>query len=146
MYSFAVSELSLPGAQVGRLSALDPDVGENAALEYSILDGDGGGAFNLTTQEEEGVLTLNQPLDFERRQSFVFRVEVVNTYIDPLFLRRGPFKDVATVRVAVLDADEPPRFSEPHYSMGVQENSPPLTAVGRVAARDPDTVGATPIR
>ncbi|MGH0137404.1 UNVERIFIED_CONTAM: hypothetical protein FKN15_022502 [Acipenser sinensis] len=60
MYSFAVSELSLPGAQVGRLSALDPDVGENAALEYSILDGDGGGAFNLTTQEEEGVLTLNQ--------------------------------------------------------------------------------------
>ncbi|MGH0119735.1 UNVERIFIED_CONTAM: hypothetical protein FKN15_057603 [Acipenser sinensis] len=62
MYSFAVSELSLPGAQVGRLSALDPDVGENAALEYSILDGDGGGAFNLTTQEEEGVLTLNQSI------------------------------------------------------------------------------------
>lgn len=59
--------------------------------------------------------------------------------MDPRFLRLGPFKDRATIRVAVMDADEPPRFSRSRYLMDVSENCPPACTVGRVSAIDPDT-------
>lgn len=79
-----------------------------------------------------------QPLDFESRRSFTFRVEVMNTIIDPQYIRRGPFKDVTTVRITVGDVKEPPYFSQDPYILSVQENLPPGTLVGMVEAKDPD--------
>ncbi|CAL8277865.1 unnamed protein product [Lota lota] len=78
-------------------------------------------------------------VDYESRSSYSFSVEVLNPIVDPRFLRRGPFKDRASIRVAVLDADEPPRFSRTRYLMDVSENCPPACTVGRVSAVDPDT-------
>lgn len=78
-------------------------------------------------------------MDYESRSSYSFSVEVLNPIVDPRFLRRGPFKDRASIRVAVLDADEPPRFSRARYHMDVSENCPPACTVGRVSAVDPDT-------
>lgn len=86
-----------------------------------------------------------QPLDFENRRSYSFRVEATNTLIDPAYLRRGPFKDVASVRVAVQDAPEPPAFSQAAYHLSVPENKAPGTLVGRVSASDLDSP-ASPIR
>lgn len=80
-----------------------------------------------------------QAVDYESRSSYSFSVEVLNPIVDPRFLRRGPFKDRALIRVAVLDADEPPRFSRARYRMDVSENCPPACTVGRVSAVDPDT-------
>lgn len=80
-----------------------------------------------------------QAVDYESRSSYSFSVEVLNPIVDPRFLRRGPFKDRASIRVAVLDADEPPRFSRSRYLMDVSENCPPACTVGRVSAVDPDT-------
>lgn len=82
---------------------------------------------------------LPQAVDYESRSSYSFSVEVLNPMVDPRFLRRGPFKDRASIRVAVLDADEPPRFSRSRYHMDVSENCPPACTVGRVSAVDPDT-------
>lgn len=84
-------------------------------------------------------LCVSQAVDYESRSSYSFSVEVLNPIVDPRFLRRGPFKDRASVRVAVLDADEPPRFSRARYHMDVSENCPPACTVGRVSAVDPDT-------
>lgn len=78
-------------------------------------------------------------MDYESRSSYSFSVEVLNPIVDPRFLRRGPFKDRASIQVAVLDADEPPRFSHTRYHMDVSENCPPACTVGRVSAEDPDT-------
>ncbi|XP_056149843.1 cadherin-24 [Lampris incognitus] len=139
MWSFSVSELAIPGAEVGRISATDADLGENAKLEYTILEGETGDTFNITGVNQEAVITLHKPVDYESRSSYSFSVEVLNPIVDPRFLRRGPFKDRASVRVAVLDADEPPRFSRARYHMDVSENCPPACTVGRVSAVDPDT-------
>ncbi|XP_022532490.2 cadherin-7 [Astyanax mexicanus] len=139
MWSFSVSELALPGVEVGRLSATDADLGENARLDFTITDGEGGGTFNITALHQEGVILLNKVVDYERRSSYTLSVEVQNPTVDPRFLRRGPFKDRATVRITVLNADEPPRFSRARYRLDVSENCPPACAVGRVAAVDPDT-------
>uniref|UniRef100_A0A8C9XJJ4 Cadherin 24, type 2b n=1 Tax=Sander lucioperca TaxID=283035 RepID=A0A8C9XJJ4_SANLU len=139
MWSFSVSELAIPGAEIGRISAADADLGENAKLEYTILEGETGETFNITGVNQEAVITLNKAVDYESRSSYSFSVEVLNPIVDPRFLRRGPFKDRASIRVAVLDADEPPRFSRTRYLMDVSENCPPACTVGRVSAVDPDT-------
>ncbi|TRY56216.1 hypothetical protein DNTS_028540 [Danionella cerebrum] len=89
--------------------------------------------------DDEIETTSTKAVDYESRSSYSFSVEVMNPIVDPRFLRRGPFKDRATIRVAVLDADEPPRFSRARYRMDVSENCPPSCTVGRISAVDPDT-------
>ncbi|XP_071201911.1 cadherin-7-like [Salvelinus alpinus] len=145
-WSFSISELAAPGVEVGRLSATDADLGDNAMLEYTILDGEEGDTFNITGRDQEAVIVLNKLLDYESRSSFSFSVEVVNPMVDARFLRKGPFKDCATVWVMVLNADEPPRFSRSRYRLDVSENCPPVCSVGQVSAVDPDTGRSTNIR
>uniref|UniRef100_G1T4S0 Cadherin 24 n=1 Tax=Oryctolagus cuniculus TaxID=9986 RepID=G1T4S0_RABIT len=147
LYQFSVVETAGPGTLVGRLQAQDPDLGDNALMAYSILDGEGSEAFSISTdpQGRDGLLTVRKPLDFETRRSYSFRVEATNTLIDPAYLRRGPFKDVASVRVAVQDAPEPPAFTQAAYLLAVLENKAPGTLVGQVSASDLDSP-ASPIR
>ncbi|CAK6956155.1 cadherin-24-like [Scomber scombrus] len=145
-WSFSVSELAAPGVEVGRLTATDPDLGENAQLEFTILDAEEAEIFNITGRDQEAVIALNKLLDYETRSSYSFIVEVANPVVDARYLRKGPFKDQATVRVMVLNADEPPRFSQARYHLDVSENCPPVCSVGRVYAVDPDTGQTTNIR
>uniref|UniRef100_A0A3B3XIY2 Cadherin domain-containing protein n=1 Tax=Poecilia mexicana TaxID=48701 RepID=A0A3B3XIY2_9TELE len=141
-WSFSVSELAAPGVEVGRLTATDPDLGENAQLEFTILDAEEADIFNVTGRAREAVILL----DYEMCNSYTFSVEVANPVVDPRFIRKGPFKDQATVRVMILNADEPPRFSQAVYHLDVSENCPPICAVGRVHAVDPDTGQSSNIR
>lgn len=60
MWSFSVSELAIPGAEIGRISATDADLGENARLEYTILEGESGDTFNITGGNQEAIITLNK--------------------------------------------------------------------------------------
>ncbi|XP_044054601.1 uncharacterized protein LOC122877301 [Siniperca chuatsi] len=145
-WSFSVSELAAPGVEVGRLTATDPDLGENAQLEFTILDTEEAEIFNITGRDQEAVIVLNKLLDYETCNSYTFSVEVANPIVDARYLRKGPFKGQATVRVMVLNADEPPRFSQARYHLDVSENCPPVCSVGRVYAVDPDTGQSTNIR
>lgn len=45
---------------VARIKAADADIGSNAAMDYWIMDGDGPGMFNITTDDDtqEGVIIL----------------------------------------------------------------------------------------
>ncbi|KAG8596207.1 hypothetical protein GDO81_001772 [Engystomops pustulosus] len=140
LYQFTVMEDTAPGSVIGRLRAHDPDIGENAVMSYTILDGDAGDTFIVMSDSagQDGILKVQKPLDFETRRSFTFRVEVMNTVIDPQYIRRGPFKDVTTVRVTVGDVNESPLFSQNPYTLSVLENQPAGTLVGVVQAHDPD--------
>ncbi|XP_042606575.1 cadherin-11-like [Cyprinus carpio] len=139
MWSFSVSELAVPGVEIGRMSATDADLGENARMDFMIVDGEAGDTFNITGLNQEAVILLNKAVDYERRSTYSLAVEVQNPNVDSRFLRRGPFKDRAMVRITVLNADEPPKFSRSRYRLDVSENCPPACVVGRVAAVDPDT-------
>ncbi|XP_063310925.1 cadherin-24 [Pelobates fuscus] len=140
LYQFTVMEDTTPGSLIGRLRAHDPDIGENSMMSYSILDGDAGDTFTVISDSagQDGILKVQKPLDYESRRSYTFRVEVMNTAIDPQYIRQGPFKDVTTVRVTVGDVNEPPVFSHNHYTLSVLENMPRGALVGVVQARDPD--------
>lgn len=58
-----MSELAAPGVEVGRLTATDPDLGENAQLEFTILDAEEAEIFNLTGKDQEAVIVLNKVSD-----------------------------------------------------------------------------------
>ncbi|XP_077411072.1 cadherin-7-like isoform X3 [Vanacampus margaritifer] len=126
---------------VARIKAADADVGPNAEMDYRIMDGDGPGVFNITTDEntQEGVLLLLKPLDFESKSSFSLRVEATNRNIDSNFLNLGPFSDTTSLKVTVEDVDEVPVFAAPLSRMSVSEDARVGTSIGTVSAHDPDT-------
>ncbi len=63
-------------------------------------------------------------LDYETRKVYTFKVEASNAALDHRFLHLGPFKDTATVKVNVLDVEEPPVFSRLSYRMETYEDTP----------------------
>lgn len=60
MWSFSVSELAVPGVEIGRMSATDADLGENARMDFMIIDGEAGDTFNITGLNQEAVILLNK--------------------------------------------------------------------------------------
>ncbi|NXM14740.1 CADH8 protein, partial [Ploceus nigricollis] len=147
LYHFSVMEDVALGEPIGRVKANDLDIGENAKSSYDIIEGDGMDVFEITTdaQTQDGVIRVRKPLDFETKKSYTLKVEAANIHIDPRFLSGGPFKDTATVKIVVEDADEPPVFSSPTYLLEVHENAALNSVLGQVTAHDPD-VSSSPIR
>ncbi|XP_056627594.1 cadherin-10 isoform X2 [Triplophysa dalaica] len=141
-YHLSTPESANIGSSVGRIKAYDADVGENAELWYSILDGDGQEVFNVITDgtSQEGVITVKRLLDYETKRSYSLRVQVTNTHVDRRFEHLGPFSDTAVVRITVTDVDEPPVFSRALYIFEVDEDTPGGSSIGTVTARDPDMV------
>ncbi|KAK2866544.1 hypothetical protein Q7C36_002600 [Tachysurus vachellii] len=139
-FHLRVPESSAVGSAVGRIKAHDLDIGKNAEVEYNIVPGDGGSMFDIITNEhnQEGIIILRQPLDYETKKAYTFTVEASNAHLDPRFHSFGPFKDTATVKINVLDVDEPPVFSKPYYTMDVYEDTPAGTIIGAVTAQDLD--------
>ena len=86
-----------------------------------------------------------QPLDYESKSRYVMAAEAVNDHVDTRFLALDEFRDRTTLKVVVVDVDEPPVFFSPIYEWKVPENVAVGTALGRVGARDTDSVN-NPIR
>uniref|UniRef100_A0A673WXY8 Cadherin-10 n=1 Tax=Salmo trutta TaxID=8032 RepID=A0A673WXY8_SALTR len=130
------------GAAIGRIKANDADVGRNAEMQYSIVDRDGQDIFTIITDQntQEGIIRVKKQLDYERKKTFSFKVEVTNTYLDPRFMYspNPPFKDDAMVRVTIEDVDEPPVFSRNPYIIEVHEDTAAGSFVGVVSAKDLD--------
>ncbi|XP_030629399.1 cadherin-12a [Chanos chanos] len=147
IFHLRVPESSPVGSAVGSIKAHDLDSGKNAEVEYSIVPGDGGSMFDIHSSEhtQEGVVVLKKGLDYESRKTYSFKVEALNAHLDPRYLHLGPYKDTATVKVSVLDVDEPPVFSRPSYTMEVYEDTPVGIVIGAVTAQDLDA-GNSPIR
>ncbi|KAI4792141.1 hypothetical protein KUCAC02_033585 [Chaenocephalus aceratus] len=119
VYAMSVSEDKVPGEEVGRLKAKDPDMGDNGMVNYKLIDGDGMNMFEMSTDSEtrEAVIKLKKPVDFETKRSYTLKVEGSNPHIDPQYVSWGPYKDEATIKISVEDADEPPAFVAPSYTL-----------------------------
>uniref|UniRef100_A0A4W6BNI1 Cadherin domain-containing protein n=1 Tax=Lates calcarifer TaxID=8187 RepID=A0A4W6BNI1_LATCA len=143
-YQLYVPELAPVGKAVGRIRANDEDEGQNAEMTYSITNADAAAIFTITTDAEhrEGIISLKQRLNYEKRKVHTLNIEGSNTHLDSRFSHLGPFKDSTSLRVIVGDVDEPPVFSMDYYIMDVYENSPAGTQVGTVTAVDPDSTNS----
>ncbi|XP_042254770.1 cadherin-20-like isoform X4 [Thunnus maccoyii] len=145
LYQMSIPESATVGSVVGRIWAKDRDIGVNAEMKYSIIDGDGRDTFDISTDPTNlfGIITVKKPLNFESKPSYTLKVEGANTNLDPAFRQRGPFKDVTIVHVSVEDVDEPPLFDSPVYYIELPEDAEIGTVVKMVSARDPDAANNT---
>ncbi|XP_071390546.1 cadherin-20-like [Centroberyx affinis] len=145
LYQMSVPESAPVGSVVGRIWAKDRDIGPNAEMKYSIIDGDGRDTFDISTDPTNlfGIITIKKPLDFESKPSYTLKVEGANTHLDPSLRHRGPFKDVTIVHVSVEDVDEAPAFDSPAYCIELPEDAEIGTVVKTVSARDPDAANNT---
>ncbi|CAB1326240.1 unnamed protein product [Coregonus sp. 'balchen'] len=141
IYQFSVPESMKAGTPVGRITAVDKDLGKNAEMYYNVVGGDGLGMFDVITDKDsqEGIITVGKPLDYEKTRSYTLEIQVQNTQtLDTRFLGYLPTKDMATVRIGIEDVDEPPLFERASYVMEVKEDAAVGIAVGSVRATDPD--------
>ncbi|KAA8580532.1 hypothetical protein FQN60_013490, partial [Etheostoma spectabile] len=145
LYQMSIPESAPVGSVVGRIWAKDRDIGVNAEMKYSIIDGDGRDTFEISTDPTNlfGIITVKRPLNFESKPSYTLKVEGANTKLDPAFRHRGPFKDVTIVHVSVEDVDEPPLFESTAYFIELSEDAEIGTVVKTVSARDPDAANNT---
>ncbi|KAJ8010255.1 hypothetical protein DPEC_G00073100 [Dallia pectoralis] len=137
----SVPETAPVGSVVGRIRAKDRDIGINAEMTYSIIDGDGRDTFGISTDPSNlfGVITIKKPLNFESKASYTLKIEGGNTHLDHRFIDKGPFSHVTIVHVSVEDVNEPPEFdSTASYYMEVPENAKVGTVIKTISARDPD--------
>ncbi len=67
-----------PGTEVGRVRARDEDEGENAAVDFAIVDGDDDGVFDVVPDPREdkgvGVVLTRGRVDRERREEYLLTV------------------------------------------------------------------------
>ena len=113
-YSFRVRE-GESGADVGRVRAVDDDVGDNANVYYKVPE---DSPFSIDTVG--GQIRTKTSLDFERQPVHYVIVSAMDRG------RGGEEKSsTATVTVLVQDtADEVPIFDTPLYEATVPENVP----------------------
>ncbi|KAM8838139.1 cadherin-18-like isoform 1-T2 [Synchiropus picturatus] len=143
-YQLYVPELAPIGKAVGRIKANDEDEGQNAEMTYRITNAEAAAMFTITTDEDgrEGIISIKQPLNYEKKKVHTLNIEGSNTHPDPRFSHLGQFRDTTMLRVIVGDVDEPPVFTMNYYIMDIYENSPAGTQVGTVTALDPDSTNS----
>ncbi|XP_063733003.1 protocadherin alpha-13-like [Eleginops maclovinus] len=136
-----VKENSPVGACIYKITAVDPDVNENARVTYS-LDGDSKSipimsAVNINSETGD-IITL-QTFNYEELKTFQFKVQATDSGVPPL-------SSNVTVNVLILDEnDNNPTILSPYSEHGsVNSESIPYSAeagyfVAKIRAVDADS-------
>ncbi|XP_020308790.1 protocadherin-10 isoform X2 [Oncorhynchus kisutch] len=140
IYDVYVTENNVPGAYIHAVTALDPDVGQNALISYSIMECDIQGMSVKTyvsINEETGYLYALRSFDYEQLKDFTFMVQAKDAGSPELFSN-------ATVKVIIVDQnDNPPSVIAPLGKNGTAREPLPRSAepgylVTRIIAMDAD--------
>jgi VCBS repeat-containing protein len=124
--SFSVAENTAAGTAVGTVAATDPDAGQT--LSYAVTAGNGTGAFAIDSTGKLTVVNASL-LNYETTPTYTLTVKVTDNGTSAL-------SDEATITVNLSNVNESPVVENQTFS--VAENTAAGTAVGTVAATDPD--------
>lgn len=130
VYYVTVVENSPAGASVLTVVATDDDEGENAAITFSIVDGD----INLfSLNSETGVVRTSQALDYETQSQYSLTVRATDNGAPIL-------SSDAEINITVLDFnDHTPIFLNPVTSVSVSEGVAPGTILTDFNVTDSDS-------
>ncbi|KAF3838355.1 hypothetical protein F7725_010123 [Dissostichus mawsoni] len=137
-----VTENSPVGATIFTITAVDPDLGENAKVTYSLLDGTTTTillASVVNINSDSGDIVSLQSFNYEEIQLFQFKVQATDSGVPPL-------SSNVTVNVLILDEnDNNPTILAPYSEHGsVNSESIPYSAeagyfVAKIRAVDADS-------
>ncbi|EHB07468.1 Cadherin-19 [Heterocephalus glaber] len=138
-YRLTVSESAPAGKTIGKITAYDNDIGENAEMDYLIEDDDSQ-TFDIITDNEtqEGIVTLKKEVDFEQQSHYSIRAKVRNRHVEEDLRNYHVEASSTFIKVQVEDVDEPPVFLFPYYVFQVFEGNPNGSFIGIVSAIDLD--------
>ena len=133
-YRATVREDALPGFFVTKVTATDKDEGPNAALEYTITEGNDPYEFYIDPRT--GSILVSGLLDYDKgKKSYKLKVMVADRGNPPQKADKPAF-----VYIDVLDAnDNPPVFEPAEYTKRVSEDVNLGFDVLHVTASDKDT-------
>ncbi|KAK0133503.1 Protocadherin-16 [Merluccius polli] len=126
LYTVSLSTHSAPGTSVVKVTANDPDSGENGRVTYRIVPG--GGSTFFTLNKDTGVISLSRSLHGKANTvvSMVISAEDGGGLVSPVNAR---------VNVSVVGGSvAPPVFEQAQYFFTVSEDVLGGTAVGVVRA------------
>ncbi|NXR92795.1 PCDGK protein, partial [Hypocryptadius cinnamomeus] len=137
-YDVYVLENNMPGIPILNVSATDPDLGRNAHLSYTLLQGDTTFGHLFSINRENGTLYLLTSLDHEDQVEFNMMVQIQDGGFPPLDTN-------VSVSVFVTDLnDNAPTVLYPHpnttatYTDVVAPGTPAGHMVTKVVAVDAD--------
>ncbi|XP_053317380.1 protocadherin Fat 4 [Spea bombifrons] len=114
VYSFDLTEDTIPGSIVASIQATDDDSGVNGEITYTVSDDDEDGVFFL--HPVTGVFNVTRALDYEVQQYYILTVCAEDG---------GGQSSCVRVYFNILDInDNPPVFSMSSYSTSIMENLP----------------------
>ncbi|XP_071003706.1 protocadherin-10-like isoform X2 [Oncorhynchus clarkii lewisi] len=140
VYDVYVTENNVPGAFIHAVSAVDPDVGPNALITYSILECDIQGMSvdtYVSINQDTGYLYALRSFDYEQLKEFSFMVQAKDSGSPEL-------SSNSTVNVIIVDQnDNAPSVIAPIGKNGTAKEHLPRTAepgylVTRIVAMDAD--------
>ncbi|XP_068148728.1 cadherin-87A [Drosophila tropicalis] len=140
----SVKEEEPAGTIVGNFSAIDEDIGENAAIDYVIIEGNNEQIFTIErTNESLAILKTNQPIDRELVESYGLTIKCLKLgepgykFIGDAYDRQDPSHLRLTIKVLDID-DNLPEFEQKDPTVGIRINVPIDTVVTTLRARDAD--------
>lgn len=127
-FTFTTIENEKPGTFIGRLTAIDKDIGLNSELQYSLVNSSGEFEIDATT----GILQNKVKLDRDEIPVYKVEVQVSDKGVPP---RNST--TVADVYVQDVN-DNDPIFTQDSYQVNVPENVAKGTIIKQVEADDHD--------
>ncbi|KAH8322014.1 hypothetical protein KR059_000394 [Drosophila kikkawai] len=142
--TMSVKEEEPAGTVVGNFTAVDEDLGENAAIDYVIIEGNNEQLFTIERNNESmAILKTQKPIDREQVESFTLTVKCLKLgepgfkFIGDPYDRRDASHLRITIRVLDID-DNLPQFEQPDPTVGIRINVPIDTVVTTLRASDAD--------
>uniref|UniRef100_UPI00398E9705 uncharacterized protein n=1 Tax=Pristiophorus japonicus TaxID=55135 RepID=UPI00398E9705 len=142
LYTSNVMENNVIGASIFSVTAFDPDVGQNARLNYSLVQTHIKGASvasYVSINSESGIIFAQRSFDYEQFKNFQIQVRVQDSGVPPL-------SSNVSVDVVILDQnDNVPVIVRPLSEYGstatetISRLAEPGYLVAKVLATDADT-------
>uniref|UniRef100_A0A673C3L7 Cadherin domain-containing protein n=1 Tax=Sphaeramia orbicularis TaxID=375764 RepID=A0A673C3L7_9TELE len=131
IYKVIVTETAPQGTVLCTVSAADADEGSNGKVSYSIKNTLDDVPIMFEIGEENGVVTLNGNLDYEKSKDYEIHVQASD---------EGGLTDSCKIMVEVTDTnDNHPSINIMSKTNSVSENSSPGTVVTIFNVQDPDS-------
>lgn len=137
IYNFHATELELPGTIIGNVKAIDPDLGNNGLVQYSIQQDSVGKSVPFRITSLNGSIVITEAFSKIIRKPSRYTFFVLAT--DRASIESERRASTAVVNVDIIDVNNnPPEFIGAPYEAFIGESLPPGAFVYQLQAKDTD--------